>query len=108
MKNEDLLTIKENIEQKQLDILSFIRTVASHQPAKLQLTEMIFSEELVSFSGKSTNQEDVIVFFKELQKDPQFQNAQLTQSSEGTEGVQFVIEINNKQISEDKDSANTK
>lgn len=108
VKNADLLTIKDDIEQKQLDILSFIRTVASHQPAKLQLTEMIFSKELVSFSGKSTNQEDVIVFFKELQKDPQFQNAQLAQSSEGTEGVQFVIEINNKQTSGDKAGANTK
>lgn len=108
VKNENLITIKENIEQKQLDILSFIRSVASHQPRKLQLTEMIFSEELVSFSGKSSNQEDVIMFFKELQKDPQFQNAQLTQSSEGTEGVQFVIEINNKQTSEEKDGAKTK
>lgn len=107
VKNENLVGIKENIEQKQLDILTFIRTVASYQPVKLQITEMIFSEELVSFSGKSTNQDDVIVFFKELQKDPQFQNAQLTQSSEGTDGVQFVIEINKKQISGDKNSAKT-
>lgn len=105
--NENLITIKENIEQKQLDILSFIRTVASHQPAKLQLTEMIFSKELVSFSGKGAKQEDVIFFFKELQKDPQFQNAQLRQASEGTDGVQFVIEINKKQTSEDKDGAKT-
>ena len=38
---------------------------------------MISSEEIIRLSGDSANQKEVILFFKALQKDSQFKNAQI-------------------------------
>lgn len=107
-KNNQLITIKENIEQKEIDIVSFIRSIVSHQPENVRLTEVIFSKDIVNLSGKSTDQEGIILFFKGLQEDLKFQNVQLKQSNKGTEGVQFEIEMNRNQISEENDRAKIK
>lgn len=107
-KNQNLLAIKQNIENKQLDILLYIRTAASYQPENITLMGMVFSKDVIRLSGEGKNQKEVIQFLKGLQNDSLYQDAQLTQSSEGTNGVQFVIEINRNQTSEEQDNAKTK
>lgn len=108
----ELRTLRDEIEKEHIDILDLRKLINSYKPENIQLQSIVFSKESITIDGVGNTHEDVITFFKGLQKEERFPYVVLTNSLQASENVQFTIEIlENLQLeyegNEDDNSAET-